>query len=108
MRTTDKQAWEFVEAEGLRLRGSSYLELSTGMTGLEDVVPLASPETLNAYRFSRRRTKLKDGSVRIYIDGVRPSLGGLLSSRHFDAFDKLPDDSVREIPMADEDYCGKS
>ena len=59
------------------------------------------------YRFTVTRAKLENGAVRILLDGERPVLGRFAETGCFDSFDKLPDDSVREIPESDQDYSGK-
>ena len=106
MKLVDKQALEFINSEGHRLRGCSYDELVVGIRGIQEVTPLTAPEQLQMYRFTILRARLKDGAVRVVLDGERSVLK--FGRRGcMDSFDKLPDNSVREIPEGDEDYSGK-
>jgi hypothetical protein len=107
MKRIDKQALEFLNSEGERLRRCSHDELASGISGTQAVTPLAPAEALPMYRFTVTRAKLENGAVRVLLDGERSVLGGVGKTGCFDSFDKLPDDSVREIPESDEDYSGK-
>jgi hypothetical protein len=107
MKLVDKQALEFLGAEGERLRRCSYDELRPGIGTVEEFAKLTGPDTLHGYQFTITRTNLNDGAVRVFLDGERLTFRGFGRTGCFDSFDKLPDNTVREIPKGDEDHCGK-
>jgi hypothetical protein len=107
MTLIDKHALEFLGSEGERLRRCSYDELLLGIGSIPQVSLLAAPDGLDDYHFTITRAKRSDGAVRILLNGERSLFRGLGQTGCFDSFDKLPNDSVREIPESDGDYSGK-
>lgn len=107
MAEVDKRASQFVMTYGDKLRASSFSELSRNLGQVEKRTELSVPDELKPYRFSLISAPLKDGRIRLIVEGWRPILWGIVQNRAMDAFDVFPDGTIKEIPKSDEDYCGR-
>lgn len=108
MAEVDKRASQFAMTYGDKLRASSFSELSKNLGQFEEKTELSMPDELKPYRFSLIRAPLKDGRIRLIVEGWRPILWGMAQSRAINAFDVFPDGTIKEIPKSDEDYCGRT
>lgn len=113
MKSIDELAENFVTAEANKLRLSTFAELTNNLAGAPDPrvgisEPVSVPDSLLPYQVFLTRVMLQDGAVRVLFEGYRPAVWGVVSFGVSDAFDKLPDNTVREIPPNDEDSVGRA
>jgi len=108
MSNLDELALVYVRQYGDQLRKKPYGELVTSNETQEgEVTELEVPSGLEPYDFVIRRGMYGEGIVRVYVEGSRPGKLGF-SVRVFDAFDIHPNGEVIEIPVNDEDWCGRT
>ena len=96
----------FVASRGDILRALSPSQLEALEEGpLTDI-----PPELDEWKFSFSRATLQNGRTRFVVEGEGP--GRLLGIRALagvsDAFDMTAEGVVHEIPVDDEDYCGRT
>jgi hypothetical protein len=95
----------FVASRGDVLRALNLSQLEAMEEGPMHDIPLE----LGEWKFSFSRTKLQNGRTRFVVEGEGPGrlLGIRCSVGVSDAFDMTAEGVVHEIPLDDEDYCGR-
>jgi hypothetical protein len=104
LKLIDLEAREFIVAFGNNLRNKTFANLQEMPLGEIDCVPESLKEI---YRFSLMREELLNGALRLLTRCDRSAFCGFILRGYHDAFDVFADGRVVEIPISDEDYCGR-